>query len=280
MKIFISIDMEGIHGAVSWSDLEGNGKKVVYQNAWDEIAWIIEGIHVSAKNEEIEEICICDSHSRGEGLPIQGFGDQRVTMVRGYPRPFYMLEGLDSTYDLLMLVGYHAKIGSLHGMMDHTYSSSAIYRIMINNTEVSEADINALLASWYGVPVGFVSGDDILEHEIMERFATCPIFVRTKEGLGRFSGKMYVPEKLKPLFVQGARQAVESIDVFRPAQIPEVLTIRIDMISTVAADAVSVIPGLMRDGGRTVEYITSDMVTAYRMIHAVAMMGSKFAAYL
>lgn len=280
MKIFISVDMEGIHGAVSWSDMEGNGRQAVYQNAWDELSWIIEGIHASSRHEEIEEICICDSHSRGEGLPIKGFRDERVTMVRGYPRPFYMLEGLDSSYDLLMLVGYHAKIGSLHGMMDHTYSSSAIYRIVINNTEVSEADINALLASWYGVPVGFVSGDDILEKEIMERFASCPVFVRTKEGLGRYSGKMYAPEKLKPLFVHGARQAVESAAAFKPVPIPDVLTLRIDMISTVAADAVSVIPGLMRDGGRTVEYITSDMVSAYRMIHAVAMLGSKFAAYL
>ncbi|MCX8014110.1 MAG: M55 family metallopeptidase [Rectinema sp.] len=280
MKIFISVDMEGIHGAVSWSDMEGNGRQAVYENAWHELSWIIKGITTSNRNSEIEEICICDSHSRGEGIPLRGFGDSRVTMVRGYPRPFYMLEGLDRSYELLMLVGYHGRIGALHGMMDHTYSSSAIYRILINDSEVSEADINAMLAAWYGVPVGFVSGDDVLEREIMEHFPVCPIFVRTKEGLGRFAGKMFLPEKLELLFVEGARQAIESIGFLKPVALPEAFDIKIELISTVVADAVSVIPGLMRQGGRTIEYMTEDMPTAYRMIHAVAMMGSKFASYL
>ncbi len=280
MKVFVSVDMEGIHGSVSWNDMEGNGRKSVYDNAWQELSWIIRGIAASSKNSEIQEICICDSHSRGEGIPFREFGDPRVTMIRGYPRPFYMLEGLDHSYNLLMLVGYHGRIGALHGMMDHTYSSSAIYRILINDREVSEADINAMLAAWHGVPVGFVSGDDVLEREIMERFPVSPVFVRTKEGLGRFAGKMYSSERLEPLFIEGSRQAIESIGSLKPLDLPEVLNIRFDLISTVVADAVSVIPGLMRHGGRTIEYITEDMLSAYRMIHAVAMMGSKFATYI
>ncbi|HPN92736.1 MAG TPA: M55 family metallopeptidase, partial [Rectinema sp.] len=166
MKVFISVDMEGIHGAVSWSDMEGNGHQTVYENAWKELSWIVEGINRSKYNDEIREICICDSHARGEGIPFRSFGDSRVTLIRGYPRPFYMLEGLDESFDLLMLVGYHAKIGALHGLMDHSYSSSCIYCVRLNGQEMSEADINGMLASHYGVPICFVSGDDILRKEI------------------------------------------------------------------------------------------------------------------
>jgi len=279
MKIFISIDMEGIHGAVSWSDMDGNGKQIVYENAREELVWIIEGINASNRNSEIEEICICDSHSRGEGIPFKNLGDPRVTMVRGYPRPFYMLEGLDSSYDLLMLVGYHSKIGALHGMMDHTYSSSSIYKIQINDLEVSEADINAMLASCYGVPIGFVSGDDILEKEIFDHFPICPVFVRTKEGLGRYAGKIYSAERLEPLFREGAKQAVEDFDNFKPLSLPNSFNLRVDLVSTVIADAISVIPGLMRPEGRTIEYVAENMQDVYRMIHTIAMLGGRFSNF-
>ncbi len=279
MKVFISVDMEGIHGAVSWSDMEGSGRQTAYENAWKELAWIIDGIRKSKCNDEVEEICICDSHARGEGIPFKSFGDPRVSFVRGYPRPFYMLEGLDESFDLLMLVGYHAKIGALHGMMDHSYSSSCIYRICINGEEMSEADINGMLAAYYGVPVCFISGDDILEKEVQKHFPTPPVFVRTKEGLGRFAGKMYFEERLQQEFVEGAMRALNMKETFEPLPLTASYALEIDLVSTVVADAVSVIPGLERTGGRRVLFRSTDMRDVYRMIHTVAMLGGKFAAF-
>lgn len=279
MKVFISVDMEGIHGAVSWSDMEGNGHQTVYENAWKELSWIVEGINRSKYNDEIREICICDSHARGEGIPFRSFGDSRINLIRGYPRPFYMLEGLDESFDLLMLVGYHAKIGALHGLMDHSYSSSCIYCVRLNGQEMSEADINGMLASHYGVPICFVSGDDILRKEIEEHFSILPIFVCTKQGLGRFAAKMYFEENLKPEFVEGAMQAIDRKDVFKPLNLAPVYDLEIDFASTAIADAVSVIPGLERMEGRRVLYRSTEMKSIYRMIHASAMLGGKFAAF-
>lgn len=63
----------------------------------------------------------------------------------GYPRPLYMVEGADATCDAALFVGYHAPIGTLHGSMDHTYSSSAIYEILANGHVVGETELNMVL---------------------------------------------------------------------------------------------------------------------------------------
>ncbi|MGB9618615.1 MAG: M55 family metallopeptidase, partial [Desulfomonilaceae bacterium] len=112
-----------------------------------------------------------------------------------------------------------------------------------------------------------------------ERFQTPPVFVRTKEGLGRFAGKMYFEERLQQEFVEGARRALDRKETFAPLPLSDIFMLDIDFVSTVVADAVSVIPGLKRTGGRSVLYQSTDMRNVYRMIHAVAMLGSKFAVY-
>lgn len=279
MKLFISVDMEGIHGTTSWSDLEGPARVANYERAWLELSWILRGIAASERDADIDEICVCDSHARGEGIPFKGFGDPRVTMVRGYPRPYYMLEGLDKSFAGLFLVGYHASIGTRGGMMDHSYSASCIYRVRLNGVESGETEINARLAGFHGVPVCFVSGDDILEAQLAGSFDPMPVYVRTKEGLGRFAGKMYAPEKLEGEFVEGARKAVDGLAGFKAACGSCSTELEIELASTVVADAVAVIPGLKRVSGRTVRYSNGDFRNIYRMLHAVAMLGGKFAAF-
>lgn len=72
MKIFISTDMEGIAGVVSWNEMKSNNKiYTTMQNT--ELNWVIELIKESKLNEQVEEIVICDSHSRGENLPLVVF---------------------------------------------------------------------------------------------------------------------------------------------------------------------------------------------------------------
>jgi D-amino peptidase len=279
MKLFISVDMEGIHGTTSWSDLEGPSRAAHYERAWQEIVWLMRGIATSPRNAEIDEICICDSHARGEGIPFKSLDDPRATWVRGYPRPYYMLEGLDEGYAGLFLVGYHASIGARGGMMDHSYSASCIYRVKLNGRESGETEINARLAGFHGVPVCFVSGDDVLEKQLEGFFDPPPVFVRTKEGLGRFAGKMYAPERLEGEFVAGAKAALDRLPEFAVRSPACSTELEIELASTVVADAVAVIPGLKRISGRAVRYSSGDFRKIYRMLHAVAMLGGKFASF-
>ena len=190
-----------------------------------------------------------------------------------------MLEGLDKSFAGLFLVGYHASIGTRGGMMDHSYSASCIYRVKLNGVESGETEINARLAGFHGVPVCFISGDNILEAQLAGSFDPMPVYVRTKEGLGRFAGKMYAPEKLEGEFVAGALSAVDRLSEFKAACGSCSTELEIELASTVVADAVAVIPGLKRISGRAVRYSNGDFRNIYRMLHAVAMLGGKFAAF-
>jgi D-amino peptidase len=190
-----------------------------------------------------------------------------------------MLETLDESFAGLFLVGYHAPIGAERGMMDHSYSASCIYRVRLNGIEAGETEINAALAGWYGVPVCFVSGDDVLESCLAGKFNPAPVYVRTKEGLGRFAGKLYPPERLESLFVDGAASALAGLGAYRPIKAAAPTRVDIDLVSTVVADAVSVIPGVVRTSGRSISYESADFRDVYRMIHVAAMLGGKFAAF-
>ncbi len=279
MRIFISTDMEGIGGLSSWSDMEGPARAANYGAAQRELSWMIGELLASPRGGEIEEICVCDSHARGEGIPYGTFGDARVNQVRGFPRAYYMMQCLDAGFDLAFLHGYHSRIGAEGGVMDHSYSASCIYRVLLDGREVGEVEINSLLAGHYGVPVGLVSGDSALESQLGGFFAVPPAFVRTKEGIGRFAAKMYPPERLEPAFRAAARGALDALPRLEPVRPAARTRLRLELASTVVADAVATIPGLARTGGRSVEYRSRDFRDVYRMINAVAMLGGKFASW-
>ncbi|WP_320130665.1 M55 family metallopeptidase [uncultured Sphaerochaeta sp.] len=281
MKIFISTDMEGIEGISSWNEMDNvsqgaNCTSLLKQ----ELNWIIDEIFRLEKEEKtfsIEEICICDSHSRGENLVYGSFGDKRITHIKGYPRPFYMMEGLDASFDLVFLIGYHASIGSKNGMMDHSYSASCIYNIRLNGRNVGEVEINAYFAGLFGVPIALVSGDDILEKQLQDFFKVP--YVRTKEGLGRFSGKMYSPELLQQTFQQQVQKSLRNRNNLEIKHISEPILLEVDLSSTVVADAVSIVPGITRISGRTISYHSKDYSDIFRMILTIAMVGGRFAQY-
>jgi len=277
MKIYISTDMEGVAGVVSWNEMEPPTGREWTAMQDTELNWLIQEIQNSPLNNQIEEIVICDSHARGENLRYGVINDKRISWIRGYPRPFYMMEGLDSSFNLVMFIGYHARIGSWHGVMDHSYSSSAIYNIRLNGTEVGEVEINTYFAGWHGVPVGLVSGDDILRHQL-KGFLDVP-YVQTKEGIGRFSAKVYHPDIVKENYSKAFKELLDKLPDLKALKPAPETVLEIDLCTTVIADAVSVIPGLKRISGRTVRYVSTNYPDVLKMILTVAMLGGRFANY-
>lgn len=280
MKIFISTDMEGVLGVASWSEMARDNT----YNHWlnKEMSWIVDEIKKSQINSLIEEITICDSHSRGENLPYADLNDPRITYIRGYPRPFYMMQGLDKSYQAVFLIGYHARIGSYKGGMDHSYSASCIYNIRLNGVPVGEMEINAMYAGLYEVPVILISGDDVFESEAKSYYSESFPFVRTKEGIGRFSAKMYHPDLVEKEYRKMTSYALKKLqeDGFFTIKKPEPSTaLEVDVVNTVIADALSVIPGLKRINGRTLTYQSENYTDIFQMILTIAMLGGRFSDY-
>lgn len=276
-KVFISLDTEGLSGLTSWEEMS-NDPSAAGKAYIRELSWIIDELFKAAP--EIEEITLCDSHARGENLPYGAFDDPRITMISGYPRQDYMLATLDSSYDMLMLVGYHGMIGSKYALMDHSYSAAGLYNIRINGDYVGEVELNSYYAASLGVPLAFVAGDDILEEEL-KHTELKPEFVRTKEGLGRFAAKLYSPSALEARFREGTRRAVERC---RDNKLPLVkaaapIKLEMDLASTVMADAVEMIPVVTRPAGRTIAYQSESFKDVMHIVLVTAIITGRYRDY-
>src|SRR5205823_8805923 len=107
-----------------------------------------------AKEAGATEFVVSDSHGNGESLLIDKLPiDVPVRIVRSFPRPLGMMEGIDSSFAAVIFIGYHTSTSSLTGVRAHTISSALLTRISLNGAAQSEAGINAAIAAHYGVPV-------------------------------------------------------------------------------------------------------------------------------
>lgn len=86
--------------------------------------------------------------------------DPRARLIFGTPKMQCMAEGLTSDHDVALFVGYHAPAGG-PGVLAHTFSS-LFADVRLDGKSVSETDVNTLYAATQGVPVGLVTGDDII----------------------------------------------------------------------------------------------------------------------
>ena len=189
MKLYISVDMEGLAGITNWKDETEDRER--FRNAMNEqVEWVLEGISKSKHNKEITHIYIADSHGGGQNLSYDRLNDkdERVWLVSGSPRPQYMMPAMDDSFDMVFLVGYHAGAGEAASSMDHTYSGASVQNIYINGQLMNEGTINSAYAGIvHKVPVGLIIGDSGLERQMCIRDSQAVAFeifcgVQTKEA--------------------------------------------------------------------------------------------------
>lgn len=268
MRFFISFDMEGVASLTAWSAFDSpRGPDYVFarRQATAEVNAVIDGLRTGARDagESVEGITVADAHARGHNLSPEEL-PRDVTLVRGFPRPNYMVEGITPEHDLACFIGYHSRVGQRGGLMDHSYSGGAIYEVRLNKKVVGETEFNAAYAAHYGVPVGLVSGDAALEEQVAESLGVGVVFVRTKEGISRFAAACEHPENVLEGLHEGARQAVLRRDKLPLYRVGEPCTLEVDLTETLMADLLDLFPGFERTGGRRIRFTTPELPTLYR----------------
>lgn len=128
------------------------------------------------------EVLVRDSHGDKRNL-LPADVDPRARLLRGArSRPKNMMEGIDSTFDAVVFIGYHAKAGTPGAILEHT-STGNVVDLSINGISLPEGGYNALTAGLYGVPVVFAAGDRALIEQL--RGLLGPIAgVAVKEEIG------------------------------------------------------------------------------------------------
>ena len=164
MKVYVVTDLEGICGVGGFDvwryDSPGEAMiKREERTLWaNQVNAAVEGaVEVGAT-----EIVVLDNHSAGDTLP-RSLLAAPARLIHGRGRSTW-LPALDDSYAALLMVGAHAMAGS-GGHLSHTYSRRHIRRVRINGLEVGEIGLVAGISGSFGVPVVFVSGDDVATEE-------------------------------------------------------------------------------------------------------------------
>jgi D-amino peptidase len=267
-NVFISFDMEGVGGLTSWEEIRKDSSSLMLMRklATEEVNAAIRGIRNAHQN--IGEITVCDSHANGENLLIDRL-EKDTFIIKGTPRNYYMIEGINKHFDILFFLGYHAMVGTPKAGMDHSYSSRSIYNIRINNKCVGETEINAAVAGFYKVPLGLVTGDDQLAKEVRKFFGRAVEFVITKYGISRTAAKCRHPYDIQKEIETKAEQAIKKSKQLKPFIFRQPIRVEIDVSNTLIADTLSSVPGIKRRSGRTLVFQTKNILEFYRMLRVI-----------
>ncbi len=272
MKIYISVDLEGLAGITQWSEVDIRSSRESSELLLLHLRSLLKGIQKSSCN--VQEILIADSHANGDNIPYsltQEF--ENVRIVRGPDRKNYMMTGIDSSFDRVFLLGYHAAGGSRFGVLDHTYSS-LFQNLWINDQRMNEALINLGFAGEFAVPVSFIAGDQTLFNELEKHLKGKYVYVVTKQSVAKHAAIMNsLPRVLREIEV-GATQATQ----LKKEELPTIkfsspFELKIEFKDTMYADNCELIPGFQRLNGYTVSFTTENYETLLNAIWIVALVS-------
>ncbi len=261
MKVYISVDLEGITGATSWEctnlgNLEHTA--VALQMKSETMAAAQGAIDAGAT-----EVYIKDAHDSGRNIDITGFPNQ-CRFIRDWTNsPDSMIGGIDSSFDALLFVGYHSPAGCAGNPLSHTMNRKNHY-VKFNGQLCSEFLMHALYAAELGIPSVFLSGDK----ELCEQVQAYDSNIRTvsvKEGLGSATINITPEDACKQIREQ-AKQALLHRDDFQ-IHVPEKINMEICFKEHNLAHRASFYPGVTQLDPYTVQFEGSSVaeVAAARM---------------
>lgn len=259
LKIYISADMEGVTGVVTAEQLGPQGFEYerFRQFMTDEVNAAIE----AARAAGATEILISDSHGNGQNLLIDQFPED-IQVVRSWPRPLMMMQGIDESFDGAIYIGYHASTGNTRGVRAHTMSSANLTSVKLNGIEVSEGAINAAIAGHFGVPILMVSGDDATIDEIRSLVGDVEGAV-VKWNYGFHSARTLTPEAGRKLIGEKVSAALARIDDFEPYSVGESpIQVDIRFKNYLPAEKLAYLPIVERLDSHTIRFEAADMIEA------------------
>lgn len=246
MKVYISIDMEGIAGIATLDQIArgGHGYPRAQELMTEEANAAISG----AFDGGATSVVVNDSHGTMDNL-IHERLDPRARVVFGAPKAQCMAEGLTDDCDVALFIGYHAPAGA-PGVLAHTFSGH-FTEVRLGGQPVSEAEVNALYAASLGVPVGLVTGDDVICN-VVEKVMPHVRTVEVKIAHGFAATNSLAPSVARQAIRAAAEETVRNAASLPRPEMPGDLVLEVDMPTPLAAELAMGVPGVTRPADRTV----------------------------
>lgn len=269
MRIFISVDIEGVAGIVH--PHQGRMGEVDYERCrrlmTQEANAAIEG----ALQAGAQEIVVNDSHAEARNLVAEEL-NPAAELISGYPKALYMCQGMGPGFEAAFFVGYHGGAGARDAVIDHTYSSKVAREVRLNGVRQTEGSLNGQVCGYFGCPVALFTGDAAAVSE-MHEFVTEVEGVVVKESMGRYVARSLHPEVARDRIRTGARRAIERLDNIPPLRIEGLVEMEIDVHDTAMADVGELVPGVRRLAGRTLAFAHEDYLEVFRCMLVLLALG-------
>ncbi len=259
MKVFISVDMEGVAGIVDWAQCLAGGDD--YQLGRELLVGEVNAAIAGALAAGATEILVNDAHSVMRNLSPAALGG-RAAYLSGRFKPRYMMQGLDETFDAAVFLGYHAAMAT-PGVLSHTYNPRAIANVRLGGTVTGEAGLNALVAQHLGIPIAVITGDQYVGPEASP-FCPAIASVQVKESISRYAAVHRHPLTARELIEDGVRSALGALDAIGPPAIALPATIEIEFVSPDMAEQSTWVRGVSRLDSRTVSVTDDDPLRLYQ----------------
>ena len=265
LKVYISADMEGVAGSVSADQLLPTGFEYDRFRGYmtDEVLAAIAG----ARDAGATTFVVSDSHGNGENLILDRFPAD-VTVIRSWPRPLGMMEGIDSTFDAAIFIGYHASTSNTAGVRAHTLSSALLTEVGVNGVQMPESGINASIAGAFGVPVIMISGDNVAVAEAQKLIGPMSGAV-VKRAISFEATATMTPAAAQALIRQTARAALGRRGDMKPFVQKTPVQLDVTFKNYRPAELMTYLPSVTRISSHGIRFVARDMVELSRFLEFV-----------
>jgi D-amino peptidase len=263
LRVFISADMEGITGVVNGAQLApGEFEYERFRTLMTgEVNAAIEGALAAGATK----VTVADSHGNGLNLLVEAL-NPKARLIRSWPRPLEMMEGVEGGFDAAMFIGYHASINTPQAVRAHSISSRRFYDLRLNGRHASEGMLNAAIAGHFGVPVVFASGDEATLAELRGSLGAGLAGVAVKRAIGYHSADSLAPEVARERIRAESERALRQRAAAKPFVIAGPVRLEISFKSMINAEVLALLPVVERVDGATVAFTGKDVVEAVKFI--------------
>lgn len=267
VRVYISADIEGCTGLVSWSQCSRpDGNSYDYPFARRMMTHDVNAAIRGAKRAGADTIVVKDSHGNSKNLLvdelepgirlISGHGNAGGSYLDG------MCQGISSDFDALFLVGYHAMAGTPNGIMEHTITGG-IHRLWLNGVEAGEIALSAYTAGQYHVPLALITSDAAGCAEAQTLVPGVKT-VSVKNGFSRYMGRCLPTEETGEMVEDAAFHALAQMP--KPLTLNDPVEVRAEFNRTEQADLAARLPQSIREDGYTVKVAALSFVEAHRLV--------------
>ncbi|WP_030683558.1 M55 family metallopeptidase [Streptomyces cellulosae] len=258
MRIYISVDMEGVTGLVDADDVQPGGRD--YDRGRLMMAEDVNAAVRGAVAAGATDITVNDAHGPMRNILPETL-HPAARLIRGKPKQMGMLEGLMPEHEAMVCVGYHSRAGAL-GVLSHSFMGHEIEDMWLDGRPVGEIGLAHATAAAIGVPVAVLTGDDCACVEMREWDASVTT-VAVKRARDRFAADLRPAEEAHAAIEEAVATSLSTQRTTSavPSD-PSTLTVRWQSASV--ASTLLGIPGVTSEDTRTVQ-AQGNLPSLYRL---------------